>query len=307
MKKMLLGGVAAVAAMSLAGVAAAQTVTTGYVGLTYNDIENGSLTSLAGTASLDVAPKLELQVDGNIASLNVPGASSATIWGPTAHLFLDNGPAKAGVFVGYEDLDYLGNLTDYGVEGRIAVNNMVSAGASIGWGTLGISGAPDMDVTAYRVEGSVFITNNLRADVNAGNLKYDWGPFSGASTFYGLGAEWQLNSYPVSFTAGYTQANSTLLGAGTQTWSIGIRRTFGGSLKDRDRTSSPFQDVLGGIGGLGAGFSGIGSVANDVLNCVDDNVCSSSQEVSDFVDQFDQTTFANSYYCAEFYGDCSMD
>lgn len=305
MKRILLSAVATTAVMSFAGAAAAQNFTTGFVGLSYSDIDSANLVSLDGTISLDVAPSVELQLDGNVGTADISGGSNATIWGPTAHLFYDNNTVKGGAYLGYEDLDALGNLVNYGLEGRIAVNSMVSAGASVGWGKLGISGAPDMDLSGYRVEGSVFATDNLRADVAIGNVRYDWGPFTGDSTYYSLGAEWQLDSYPVSFTAGYTHANSDFYGAGSNVYSIGIRRTFGGTLKARDRTSSPFQNGLNNAGGLGANVSGVASVFNDVLNCFDSSQCQADPETEDFFNQFDES-FGSSYYC-DFFDECSVD
>ena len=101
MKKILLGA-AALSALSLASAASAQEFSTGYVGASYSTINTGDSTSnpktsdanifaVRGVASFDLAKNLEVQLDGDVASvdLGIPSVNNVTVWGPTAHLFMD--------------------------------------------------------------------------------------------------------------------------------------------------------------------------------------------------------------------------
>lgn len=304
MKKVLLAGAATLAISMGAAVAHAQDVSTGYVGVNYSDLDGATLIDVQGTVSFDVSENWELQADGQIGSLNPDGAgSSETIWGPTGHLFWDKDNLKAGVFVGYQDLgDTFGTGTTifgYGLEGRWAASDAVSIGALAGWGNINVDGAPDMDLTAYKADISFFSSDNLRWDASVTRTTVDWGPFSGDSTILGVGAEWQLADKPVSFTFGYSSASTDLTGASNATtWSVGVRRTFGGSLKDRDRTSSPFLGLPFAFGGIQGVLGGLGSTLQDVINCFDDEVsCPNDAAINAWEDGFDDSFNEQDLFC----------
>ncbi len=255
MKSILCGATIALSVLLLAGTASAQQVTTGYVGAAYTDVQfsGGSANIYAARAvgSFNLAKNTELQLDGDLASVDTgtTGLGSTTVWGPTAHLFLDNGGAKGGAFVTYEDFNGA-HLTGYGLEGRFAASDNVSLGLVGGLGTISVKAAKgSVDVTTLRGEGSYFANDNLRFDASIASLKFN-PPGSGPSTTfttYGLGGEWQMMKSPVSFTASWE--HGTVSSSSSNAYSIGIRRTFGGSLKMRDRTSSPFNGGSTNYGG----------------------------------------------------------
>ncbi len=270
MKKILFGGAAVLSVMLLASAAGAQQVTTGYVGATYTDVQysGGSANIYAARAvgSFNVAKNTELQLDGDVASVDtgIAGLGSQTVWGPTAHLFLDNGGFKGGAFVAYEDFKGA-NLTGYGLETRFAASDNVSLGLIGGLGTISVSGAKgSVDATTLRGEGSYFANDNLRFDASIASFKLN-PPGAGASitfTTYGLGGEWQMAKSPVSFVAGWEHATTS--GSSSNSYSVGVRRTFGGSLKMRDRTSSPFNGGSTNYGGsLGTLF---GSLLGSIID-----------------------------------------
>jgi len=147
MKKLLLASAGTLALTMGAAAAHAQDISTGYVGASYSDINvsggGATLIDLHGTVSFKVADNWELQLDGQVGTLNGDGpGSSDTIWSPTAHLFWDKDNFKGGVFVGYEDLGQtFGTDTTafgYGLEGpgrpaTMSLSALWPAGAQSTW------------------------------------------------------------------------------------------------------------------------------------------------------------------------------
>ncbi len=274
MKKILLGA-AALSALSLASAASAQEFSTGYVGASYSTINTGDSTSnpktsdanifaVRGVASFDLAKNLEVQLDGDVASvdLGIPSVNNVTVWGPTAHLFMDKDGNKAGAFLGYVDAGD-SSVTAYGLEGRIAASDNISLGAVAGWGSANSKGTSyNTDLRVYRGEASYFVNDNARIDVSYSNFRTSSsvnGSHSRDTTaVFGLSGEFQPMSLPVSFTVGYERPTNS--GSSYDAFSVGVRHSFGGTLKDRDRKSSPFHGVLDNNGGasgvLGAALNG---------------------------------------------------
>ena len=312
MKKLLLAGGASLALSMGAAAAHAQSITTGFIGASYSDVSvsGGDLNvyDVSGTVAFDVADNFEVQIDGHAGSLDYSGPSSSdTIWGPTGHIFYDKDAVKIGAFVGYEDLgDSLGtgsNITGYGVEGRWAASDNITVGALAGWGTLSIDGAPDIDLTAYKVDASLFTSDHLRWDLSATHTAFDWGPFSGNAETWAFGGEYQMADKPISFTFGVSNASSGSQASDVRTLSLGVRHTIGGSLKDRDRTSSPFSGLpfdLGGPGGLSAGQT---SLYKDLFDCLDDDLtCPSGAAIEAW-----QAKFSDTFNECDLFGTCNND
>jgi hypothetical protein len=305
MKRFLLAGAAVVAVSMAATVASAQDVSTGHLGVTYSslnsDVSDLTLIDAQGTVSFNLSDTFELQLDGQVGQINFkgPGSDSASTWGATAHLFYDNGSFKGGVFYGYEDIGDWNGLSapwsGYGLEGRWAASDTVSIGAVAARGAVKISGAPDFDLSAIRGEISIFSNDNLRFDVALAQTSADWGPFSGDATIWSAGGEWQMMDQPVSFTFGYSRASSDYSGGDASTWSLGVHRTFGGTLKDRDRNSSPFLGMplnFGGVGGILAAETG---AIENFFSCYDDDGdCPSETVIDNWFGQWaDEETFCD--------------
>lgn len=298
MNKLLLTGAATLALSMGAAAAHAQSITTGFVGASYSDVDFGgsgaNVYDLSGTVAFDVSDDVEVQVDGHVASLdpNGAGSNSETLWGPTGHLFFDKGKYKAGVFLGYEDFgDTFGTgttLTGYGVEGRLAATDNLSFGGLAGWAKVNIDGAPDIDLTTYKLDASLFSSDRLRWDLSASHTRFEWGPFDGNATTWAFGGEYQLESKPISFTFGVSNTSSDLGGGDIRTLTVGARHTIGGSLKDRDRTSSPFSGLPFAFGGIGGLIAGQNSLLQDFFNCYDDEgSCPDEEAINAWVDGFD--------------------
>ncbi len=263
MKKMIYGASAAISVALLAGAANAQTFSTGYIGGSYTTINTGDskahtndaqIWAARGVASFELAKGVETQLDGDVASVDLGQTNygNATVWGPTAHVFLDKDGNKIGAFVGYEDG---GNdsVTAYGLEGRLA-SGPFTFGATAGYGSINGPGTKfNVDARTYRGQITYFVNDNLRLDLTGGSFRLSTNnAFSKSSlTVLGLGGEFQPMALPVSITAGVEQVSSG--GSTYQAYTVGVRKSFGGSLKDRDRKSSPFD----GLGQLFGGNFGL--------------------------------------------------
>ncbi len=263
MKKITYGAAAAMSVLLVSGAAGAQTFSTGYVGGSYTNINTGDsnahtsdaqIFAVRGVASFELAKNLETQLDADAAQvdLGLPNYSNTSVWGPTAHVFLDKDGNKIGMFVGYEDAGR-DSVTAYGLEGRMA-SGPFTFGATAGFGSLNTPGTSyNEDLRSYRGQVSYFVNDNVRLDVTADSFRASNShPFQKTSvTVFGIGGEFQPMNMPVSFVVGVQQSSQ---GGNTyDAYTVGVRRSFGGTLKDRDRKSSPFDglgEIYGGAIGL---------------------------------------------------------
>lgn len=248
MKKIVLGGASALALTAMAGAANAQGFSTGYVGVSRTAIEDITYWSLSATGAMDVSSNFEVQGDLQVSLLDYTPLSDPTIWSMTAHGFWDGGAIKAGAFVAYQDFDNSAEFTAYGLEARGALSESFSLAGSYGMGELEV-GTSSIDVEALRGELSTFFSDRTRMDIGFTALKFDLGVPGVSdlnSTVYAVGIEHQLEEFPYSITFNF---ESTTNDIETEAWTIGLRRVFGGNLKDRDRSSSPFGNVSTNFGG----------------------------------------------------------
>jgi len=281
MKTILFGAAAAVAVMSAAGIANAQEFTTGYVGGSYSTVNTGqaaTTTTLAiddatvlaarAVGSFQLQKGVEVQLDGDIASVDIgyPHSSSVTLWGGTAHVFVEgeNG-SKVGAILSYIDADSRSVFT-YGLEGRFAATDNISFGFGAIWGSVNLPSASafNEEVRSYDGEASFFINDNFRLDAGINSFRVSnstTGTVVSKNSVlsYRAGGEIQLENMPVAFTFGYASAQASG-NKDYDSFSLGVRRLFGGTLKDRDRSSSPFH---GGMELLGGAFGAVG-IADDV-------------------------------------------
>ncbi|RZJ00942.1 MAG: hypothetical protein EON90_05430 [Brevundimonas sp.] len=165
-------------------------------------------TALAGTAHLTRMAGSELRFGGFIGAAD---AGEETAW-----------------TIGAEAQKYLANAT---LTGSVAYTT-----------------ADDVDVDAWTVSGdaAVYINPNLR--LNAG-LAYTTLEAAGEDAdvwTYGVGAEYEISSTPFSVAAGYTRGD--LEGIDLETWTIGLRYSFGGGLQARDRAGATLSNA--GVAGL---------------------------------------------------------
>ncbi len=117
-------------------------------------------------------------------------------------------------------------------------------------GTVAYTDADDLGAKVWTVGGDAafYVMPNLRlnAGVAYNNVDTDLG--DGDAWTYGVGGEYEFTGTPFSIKAGYTRADIKDADIDVDTWSIGLRYSFGGGLQTRDRA------------GAGLGVSSIVSV-----------------------------------------------
>lgn len=235
MKKNLF--VAAAAVVFLGSAVAAQAQTVGHIGANYGrtDLDVAGLDADADTYQVEGAVrfdagKLGAQIDGAITNYD----GDDTSFGATGHLNTKVGGGLIGAFAGAEASDDL-TVWGVGVEGQANLGGKTSLYGQAGYGN--VDDAFDADIWAVRGEVRHFVTDNFRLTGSLGYATVDVGP--NIDTWNaGIEAEYQFADTPFSVVAGYDHADSDDINSNADTFRIGFRYTFGGTLKDRDQSGA---------------------------------------------------------------------
>jgi hypothetical protein len=256
MKKYLLGAAAALA-LAAPGVASAQS---GYVDLGYQstdgevfgvDTEADGWT-LGGAAAWGGQGSLGFQLDGVIGNTEADAGGDADTYNLGGHVFTRNDSHLIGGFVNFGEVDAGGGADfDYwslGLEGQMYLQRTTLDGA------LSYSEADDTDaeLTAVDLGATHFFTDNFSAGANLGFGSIEGGGADADVSTFGLGAEWQFASAPVSIFGGWQHSEIDDIDAEADTLGIGVRYNWGGTLFDRNRNgaSLPRGGGLGRYAGL---------------------------------------------------------
>ena len=235
MKKNLFAAAAAVAFLGSAVAANAQTV--GHIGANYGrtDLDVAGLDADADTYQIEGAVrfdagKLGAQIDGAVTNYD----GDDTSFGATGHLNTKVGGGLIGGFAGVEASDDI-TVWGLGVEGQANINGKTSLYAQAGYGN--VDDAFDADIWAARGEIRYFVADNFRLTGSLGYATVDVGP--NIDTWNaGVEAEYQFADTPFSVVAGYDHADSDDISSNADTFRVGFRYTFGGTLKDRDQSGA---------------------------------------------------------------------
>lgn len=248
-----------------AGQAAAQT---GHVGASYSRANlsvdsvgdaNANIYTGEGSVVLMATPTLNLSVDGGLQDYDGEG-DSATAENASAHLNFHAGSnALVGGFVGVENSEDV-TLWGAGVEGQYTGQTGGVVGR-LGYATS--SDLNDADFWGERLEGRFYGNDNLRFTASLGALQIKGDGESTNLWNAGVGAEYQFASTPVSVWGAYERDSWDDADLTADVFSVGVRYTFGGSLRD--------QDVAGAnMGGFGQLFGGnLGSALVAILGSAD--------------------------------------
>jgi len=121
-------------------------------------------------------------------------------------------------------------------------------------GQVAYTTADDIDADIWTVGGDAafYVMPNLRlnAGVSYNNVDINAAGGDVDAWTYGVGAEYEIENTPFSVGASYTRADIDSLDV--DTWSLGVRYSFGGGLQARDRAGanlgvSSIVSVLGGL------------------------------------------------------------
>lgn len=245
MKMKLFAAAAAVAFLGSAVAAQAQTI--GHVGANYGradldspigDVDLDSW-QLEGAVRFDLG-SLGAQLDGAVTDSD----DSDAAFGATAHLNTRMGEGLVGGFVGVEDADGF-TVWGVGVEGQANIGPATSL-----YGQAGYGNADDLDADIWAVRGEVrhFVTENLRLTGSLGYATVDVGPNLDTWSA-GVEAEYQFAETPFSVVVGWDHFDSEDIDSNADTLRVGVRYTFGGTLKDRDRSGASLGSMSRLFGG----------------------------------------------------------
>jgi opacity protein-like surface antigen len=235
MNKNLFAAAAVVAFLGSAVAANAQTV--GHIGANYSRVDadvagadvDGDVYQLEGAVRFDLG-SLGAQVDGAVTDYD----GDDTSFGATGHINTKVGNGLIGGFAGVETADDI-TVWGVGVEGQANINGKTSLYGQAGYGN--VDDAFDADIWAVRGEVRYFVADNFRLKGQVGYATVDAG--SNIDTWNaGVEAEYQFAETPFSVWAGYDHADSDDIDTNSDTLRIGVRYTFGGSLKDRDQSGA---------------------------------------------------------------------
>lgn len=246
--KSVLFASAAVAAIVFAGPALAQPAGSFGVGFSHSEVDAGGVDfegeafTADGSVAFDVANAwtVTLEADG---AYDNEAATDEGSWTTSAALTREFGNTRVGGLVG---LVNSANETSY-AGGLVAEHYMDRVTLS---GGAGVANNDGLDVEAWGASAELryFITDSFRVDGLLGYTSIDFGFGEVDSVSFGVGGEYQLGEGPFSVTAGYVRADIDDTDVTTDTLSVGLRYTFGGTLRTRDRSGAD-------IGGLNRLFS----------------------------------------------------
>jgi hypothetical protein len=237
----------AVSSFAVFGIAAPASAEPGYIGGRYQRSEsdvagvktNSDRAGIEGAITFSPSETLGVDLYGSASDAN---NTDETI-GVSGHVYGRGADYKVGGFGTVADAN--GDFFwESGVEAQKSWNAVTLAGV-VSYGD-----NDDANVNAWGTdaEARFCLTDNLRLDGKAGWHKVDFGGATGEDDVWnaGAGAEWKLGSSPLRLTAGYDRYEFNDLDAKSDVWTVGARYSFGGSLKDRDRTGPSF----GGLSSL---------------------------------------------------------
>ncbi|MGD9968081.1 MAG: porin [Hyphomonadaceae bacterium] len=229
-------GAAALLAVAAPSIAAAQT---GYVGVFAGNVDAGGATDedfygIEGAVAGPASGSLNWEID----AAATDGDDTDSAFGVTGHLYSRNDSHLFGGFIGVSDSD---DSTTWvgGLEANKYFANWTLAGAVF----YGNNDDFDVDGWGANLEARAFVHDNFRLNGNIGYASVDAGGGDDDAMIYGVGGEYQLAAAPVSFVAGYNTIDFD--GGDVDTWTVGVRYNWGGTLRDRDRSGASQATVTG--------------------------------------------------------------
>lgn len=239
---------AAVAALALAAPALAQSQPVGSVGASYSHSEvelggleaDGDLFAVDGVVAFEAGDAWTVTFDGAVTYDDDAVDDEFSLVG-TGHLSRELGDARVGGFVGLADAGDE-TLVAGGFEAEKYMGDVTLAGM-VGYGQI-----DDVDADLWGARGEVryFVSDNFRLDGGLGLARVDAAGAEADLWSVGVGGEYQFAGTPWSLTAGYSHAEADDFDVSADTLSVGVRYSFGGDLRARDRAGAG----LGGVNKL---------------------------------------------------------
>lgn len=160
----------------------------------------------------------------------------------SVHLTRDFAGLRAGGFVAAADA---GSETLWTVGAQVQKD---LANASL-TGVASYGSVDDLDIWTVGGDAAYFVMPNLRLDANLAYNSLDIDGSDSDVLTYGVGAEYQIMESPVSVFGGWDRASIDDADLDIDTFSIGLRFSFGGDLQTRDRSGADLSRKIGGVAG----------------------------------------------------------
>jgi hypothetical protein len=240
MRNWIFGAAVAIAAFAAPGLAAAQT---GYVGLNYSSSDFSGAADevdsygVEGAVAFAGSGSIVFEVDAAIGTTDGAGDDD-TAYGIVGHVYGRNDDHLFGGFVGIAGADD-SETWIAGLEANKYFANWTLAGALF----YGNNDDAESDGYGVNVEARAFVHDNFRVNGNIGWVSVDDGAGDDDAMVYGVGGEYQFAQLPISIGAGYSTIDFD--GGDVDTWTIGLRYNWGGTLRDRDRNGASQANVVG--------------------------------------------------------------
>ena len=249
MKSIFLASAAA-AALFAAPALAQQAI--GSVGVNYANTEvddfDADAWSVDGVVALPVGSEWTATLNGEVTYYDDAAGDDTTV-SAAGHLTkMWTGDIRAGGFVAANDI---GDDTVWTV-GAEAQKYLAAATLT---GLVAYTDVDALEADMWTVGGDAafYVQPNLRlnAGVSYNDLDSDLGGSLEAWT-YGVGAEYEFTGTPFSVAAGFNRADIKDVDLDVDTWTVGLRYSFGGGLQARDRAGAnlgvaSIVSVLGGL------------------------------------------------------------
>jgi hypothetical protein len=242
MKKILFASAIAAAAFA-SSTAFAQVTGYGGVAVNWGQVQvsgaedNFSGVTASGAVLAPVGAGLAVQADAAyVDSADMDGALSGAV-----HLIGNVGEdMRVGAFVSASEVDNETALGG-GFEGQAQFDNSTLAA------TIGYAKVDEFDVSGWGVNGEYryFFTDNVRVDGSLGWASFDTPLGDTEAWAAGLGAEFKQANSPLSVFGGWSYTEANELDVAANTFTLGLRYNFGGSLKERDRSGPSFDGANG--------------------------------------------------------------
>lgn len=235
-------GAAALLAVAVPGVAAAQT---GYAGAFVGNAEadggdDADFYGVEGAVAFSGSGSIVFELDANVTDSDDADEG----YGLVGHVYGRNDSHLFGGFVGLAGNDDTETFT-VGLEAAKYFASWTLAGAV----AYGENDDFDSEGWGANVEGRFFVQDNFRLDANVGFANIEYGSFGDDDAFsYGLGGEYQFAALPISVALGWDHVEFDEVDTEADAWTLGVRYNWGGTLRDRDRNGASQANVLGGLG-----------------------------------------------------------
>lgn len=254
MKSLFLAS-AAIAAFAAAP-AFAQTAPSGSVGLTWNQVEADAGSNFeADTYTFDgvvAGPTFgewTVTLGGNMSwvdgSIDDDKAFSGQV-----HVTRDFNGLRAGAFAGAADAAGETLLTA-GAEVQKYFDKATVTGV-VSYGSIDDL---DADIWSVGVNAGYYVLPSLRVNAAAGFSAIDISGFDTDAYNYGVGAEYEIAGTPMSVYGGWDRTTLNDADLDVDTFAVGLRFNFGGTLQQRERSGADLTRSLGGVTGVLGGIN----------------------------------------------------